>query len=203
MTASTLNRGRNRLIVLLIALISIVPFAFAWYFAKNPEWVKERTKSNHGHLIEPARPLDYAELMGTPITDPANLDEIKGRWIMLQVASGPVCGKECMDTAEKTGRIRLMLNKEIPRVRRLLMFPIQNDAASALELASKDPTLIMTVLSESLRRRLEEAMGTRLKDGAVLLLDPFANLLMWYEPGFDPYGALRDLQRLLRISQIG
>jgi hypothetical protein len=34
-------------------------------------------------------------------------------------------------------------------------------------------------------------------------MDPFANVMMWYPPDFDPYGVVRDLQRLLKISQIG
>jgi hypothetical protein len=58
-------------------------------------------------------------------------------------------------------------------------------------------------MSHALRQRLQDAVGRPLAEGTVLLLDPFSNAMMWYEPGFDPYGILKDLQRLLRISQIG
>ena len=34
-------------------------------------------------------------------------------------------------------------------------------------------------------------------------MDPMGNLMMQYEPGFDPYKVKSDLMHLLRISQIG
>ncbi|HUL12198.1 MAG TPA: hypothetical protein VLU73_08530 [Methylococcaceae bacterium] len=194
---------RNRLVILLIALICVVPFAIAWYLSKNPELVEDRQKSNYGHLIVPARPFEYADFFHAPITPAENLPEIKGRWVLVQIASGPTCQDLCRETAHKTGQLRLMLNKEIPRVRRLLLLPDPADSASIKALAATDPTLLIAGLPETLRRRLQDAVGEPLADGMVLLMDPFANLMMWYEPGFDPYGALRDLQRLLKASQIG
>lgn len=197
------NLARNRLIVVLIAMISIIPFGVAWYLAKHTDMVKDRPKVNYGQLITPALPIDYAELLQTPVTSAENLPEVKGHWIMVQVASGPVCNAACQDTAQKTGRLRLMLNKEISRVRRLLLFAAPAEVAGVQELAGLDPTLLMVGLSDGLRQRLQQAVGEPLTEGGVLLLDPFGNAMMWYKPGFDPYGILRDLQRLLKNSQIG
>ncbi|MDD5036820.1 MAG: hypothetical protein PHE55_19000 [Methylococcaceae bacterium] len=203
MTANNSNLGRNRLTIALIALICIVPFGLAWVLAKNPHLVKDRQKTNYGHLITSPRSFDYADFLKTPITAAENLPEIKGRWVMVQVAAGADCQKVCKDTVVKTGQLRLLLNKEIPRVRRLLLFPDQAGEAAVKELAELDPTLLMAGLSDSLRQSLQEAVGTPLAEGMVLLFDPFGNLMMWYEPGFDPFGLLRDLQRLLKVSQIG
>jgi hypothetical protein len=191
--------------VVFIALISIIPFGFAWYLAKNPELIKNRPTVNHGHLITPARPLDYAELMDRPISSADTLPEIKGHWVMVQVTQGPGCDAVCKETAQKTGRLRLMLNKEIARVRRLLLLPGPADAtaAAATELAQQDPTLLMAGLSDTLRQRLQDAIGAPLSEGVVLLLDPLGNVMMWYGPGTDPYSILHDLQRLLKNSQIG
>ena len=165
--------------------------------------VKDQPKSNYGHLIVPAQPVDYAELLQTPVTAADTLPEIKGRWVMLQVALGPVCNDACKDTAQKTGRLRLMLNKELSRVRRLLLHVGPAEAAAAQNLAGHDPTLQMASVSQDLLQRLQAATGAPLAEGSVLLLDPFGNAMMWYQPGFDPYGLLRDLKRLLKNSQIG
>jgi hypothetical protein len=194
---------RNRLVIFLIALICVVPFAIAWYLAKNPQLVEGRQKSNYGHLITPARPFEYAEFFQNPITPAETLTEIKGHWVLVQVAGNSACDELCKETAYKTGQLRLMLNKEISRVRRLLLLPGQADAAAVRELTASDPTLLIAGLPETLHQRLQEAVGVPLDDGMMLLMDPFANVMMWYEPGFDPYGALRDLQRLLKVSQIG
>lgn len=202
-TASPSPPRRSRWTVILIASICLVPFAAAWYMAKNPELTKDRHRGNYGHLIDPARSFEYTELFATPLTKADDLAEIKGRWVMLQFADGPSCGEPCRATAVKTGRMRLMLNKEIVRVRRLLLVPEATDPAAIRELAEQDPTLIAVGMSSALRKKFEDAAGAPLTEGTLLLMDPFANVMMRYDAGFDPYGVVRDLQRLLRISQIG
>ena len=42
-----------------------------------------------------------------------------------------------------------------------------------------------------------------ISDGMLFLIDPLGNLMMQYEPGFDPYKVKNDLLHLLKISQIG
>ena len=202
-TTTNPNAWRNRLMVLSIALICIIPFSFAWYLAKNPQLVKDRDKTNYGHLITPARTVDYDLFFQAPVTSVENLPEMKGHWVIVQIVATPVCGDSCKETLQKTEKVRLLMSKDIPRVRRLLLFPGKADPASTLEIANQYPTLLMTGMSEALLQRLQEAVGGPLTEGTVFLLDPLSNAMMWYEPGSDPFGILRDLQRLLRISQIG
>jgi hypothetical protein len=200
---TSISSKRNRQVVVLIFLLCLVPFSIAWYLAKNPQWIQDRDKTNYGHLIHPPVPLDYADLLAIPLSAAEHMPEAKGHWVMLQVASTHVCGRPCRDTAFKTGQLRLLLNKELTRVRRLLLVPGPADVSSLRELMEADPTLLIAELSEPMERKLREALGRPPTEGSVLLLDPFANLMMWYEPGFDPYGALRDQRKLLRVSQIG
>lgn len=204
MTTPSLPATRNRLVISLIITICVVPFALAWYLAQNPEWIETRAKTNYGHLIDPPLPLDYAELIGMPISPSEHMNEIKGRWVMVQVAPILACAEACQETAFKTGQLRLMLNKELTRVRRLLLVRGSGEIGSIKALMQSDPTLIIANLTDPIEQKLKSTLAGRpLHEGMVFLLDPFANLMMWYEPGFDPYGALRDLQKLLRVSQIG
>jgi hypothetical protein len=189
--------------VLLIALITFVPLGIAWYFAQHPELVRDRKRLNHGNLIDPARPQDYGDFFQRPISPADTLPEIKGHWVMLQISSGSGCNQACRDTAYKSGQIRLMLNKEITRVRRLLLISAAGEPTQTAELGTADPTLLMVELNDHLKQQLESAVGAGLSDGMLILMDPFANVMMWYPAGFDPYDVLKDLQRLLRISQIG
>ena len=189
--------------ILIIALISFVPFGIAWYLAQHPELVRERQRLNRGNLIDPAQPQDYADFVKQPLTPVATMEEIRGRWVMVQVNGGAACSDVCREAAYKTGQIQLMLNKEIARVRRLLLMPAPADNASLTGMATADGTLLIGAMDVSLRRKLEQAVGSPLTDGMLILMDPFANVMMWYPSGFDPYDVLKDLQRLLRISQIG
>ncbi len=202
-TASTTDLPRNRRVIVLIVLICIIPFVIAWFLAKNPQLVEGRKKSNYGHLITPPRPFDYNEFFQNPITPAETLPEIKGRWVLLQVSASASCEEVCQETAYKTRQLRLMLNKELSRVRRLLLLPGKGEARSIRDLVGVDQTLLIAGLPDALRQRLQEAVGAPLTEGMMVIMDPFANIMMWYEPGFDPYGALRDLQRLLKVSQIG
>ena len=203
MTATNIKAWRNRMMIISIALICIIPFGFAWYLAKNPQLVKDRQKTNYGHLINPAQSIDYDLFFQAPVTTVENLPEIKGHWVMVQIVASPICADICKETLQKTDKVRLLMSKDIPRVRRLLLFPGQAAPDSAQEIANLNPALLIAGMSESLRQRLQDAVGRPLAEGTVVLLDPFSNAMMWYEPGFDPYGILKDLQRLLRISQIG
>ena len=51
---------------------------------------------------------------------------------------------------------------------------------------------------------MREALGTATPlESALLLMDPQGNLVLYYPPGFDPYGLVKDLKHLLKVSQIG
>jgi hypothetical protein len=201
MTNPSNPQWRSRAVIVIIALLSIVPFALAWYVARHPEgWVSGT--SNYGALIVPPRPLDYAELFARPVSPAANLQEIKGRWVLLHVASGS-CGAICAETLHKTHQVRLMTNKEIPRIKRLLLVPQGISAAEFETLLKGDDALLAAGASDTLIQTLTQAVGKPLADGMVILMDPLGNAILWYDGGFDPYGLLKDLKHLLRASQIG
>jgi hypothetical protein len=191
---------RNRALIIFIALISIIPFGLAWYYAKNPQLITKR--SNYGSLIQPPSPIDYGELLAHPVRGSELLSEIKGRWVMLHVIPDR-CGDPCAETIHKTKQIRLMLNKEIPRVRRLLLLGNDSAAADLAPVLNDDETLLVAVTSGALSQKLAAAVGKPLTEDMVILIDPFGNAALWYDSGFDPYGMLKDLKHLLRASQIG
>lgn len=193
------QQRRNRLMLLLIALISVIPFVLAWLYLQHPQWASGH--SNYGHLITPARPLAYEELLRPDAPGAAPLAPLKGRWILLQVATGEECNAACRNSLQLTHQIRLLLNKDITRVRRLLLRTVPGGAP--VEGFEQDEDLRYGQLSEALLARLTEAVGHPPEDGTVMLIDPFANLMMWYGRDFDPYGVLKDLKHLLRYSQIG
>lgn len=186
--------------ILAVALTAIVPFALAWYYAQHPEFI-EKT-SNYGTLIVPPRTLDYAALFAQPAFPAESWSDIKGRWVLLHVASGP-CGPACAETLYKTHQARLMLNKEIPRVKRLLLVPPGTPAEETDALLKKDDALAITAAPAPLLKTVAEALGRPPTENMVILLDPLGNTVLWYDGGFDPYGLVKDLKHLLKASQIG
>jgi hypothetical protein len=63
--------------------------------------------------------------------------------------------------------------------------------------------LIRVTPSHVLRQKMAGIRKGVMPDGMLFLMDPLGNLMMQYEPGFDPYKVKSDLMHLLRISQIG
>lgn len=185
--------------IVVIGLTALIPFLLAWYYANHPELVQKT--SNYGALILPVRQLGYDQLLEKPVSSAEKLEAIKGRWILLQVAAGP-CGNECVETLHKTHQGWLMLNKEMPRVQRLLLEAPNQQTAEAPGV-SQDDALLQAGLSPSVTQALTSAIGKAPGDGVVILLDPLGNLVLWYDTGFDPYKMVKDLKHLLKASQIG
>lgn len=185
--------------VLTIALISIVPFGLAWYYARHPELVDKT--SNYGTLILPARQLEPSLLLAQPISPAEELRQLKGRWILLQVAP-EACAASCVEALHKTHQGWLMLNKEMPRVKRLLLASPATRAAETSAI-TEDDALLIAGLTPPVRQALTGAIGKPPGEGVVILLDPLGNLVLWYDTGFDPYRLVKDLKHLLKASQIG
>lgn len=192
-------RWSSRAMIILIALTSAVPFGLAWYYARHPELI-EKT-SNYGTLILPSRQLDPAQLVASA-ANPGDVDaQIRGRWLLLQAAP-ETCAASCTEALHKTHQAWLMLNKEMPRVQRLLLAASENAARAAPEVA-RDDALLITGLTPPVLQALTSAIGKPPGEGVLILLDPLGNLVLWYDTGFDPYKLVKDLKHLLKASQIG
>jgi hypothetical protein len=161
------------------------------------------------------------------------------------------CDENCLDALLKTRQLRLMLNKDLPRTRRMVMIAENNiapeiaqqwwlkdallwrlhqnenkndellfsrllreenniDDALLSKLIGKDnkafalnSDLIRVVPNAVLQKKIAGLRKDGIPDGMLFLIDPLGNIMMQYNPGFDPYQVKGDLTHLLRISQIG
>ena len=190
---------QSRALVIVIALTAFIPFALAWYYANHPELI-QRT-SNYGSLIVPTRQLIHEELMAAPPGAVSDLGQVKGRWLLLQVASGP-CTDLCQETLHKTHQGWLMLNKEMPRVQRVLLVSPKTRVTDEPAIL-KDDALVTSGLMPEVFQALTSAIGRPITEGDLVLVDPLGNLVLWYDTGFDPYKMVKDLKHLLKASQIG
>ena len=189
---------RGRAILLLIALTAVVPFLMAWYYAQHPELI-EKT-SNYGTLVVPVQTLPQDRLLAQPFSDPQRVEEVKGRWVLLQVTHDG-CGAVCKDALHRTHQGWLMLNKEMLRVRRVLLVKDAKTASQAT--IQQDDALVPAGTDSGVLKTLEAALGGPVPEGAIFLVDPLMNIALWYAPSFDPYQLVKDIKHLLKASQIG
>ncbi|WP_020482128.1 hypothetical protein [Methylomonas sp. MK1] len=189
---------KNRITIIVIFAMSIVPFGFAWFLAKNPEIVKLGT--NNGALINPPQVTSADEFSGYDTFSAQNMQELKGHWVLVN----PVpqnCEETCRDALYKTHQLTLMMGKDIARIRRLAVL---FDKTYQLPAEWRDDGRLLKALpAVSLQEKLKQLSAQPFPEGMLIIMDPLGNLMMQYAPGYDPYQVKSDLSKLLRISQIG
>ncbi len=196
------QRTRNQRLILLVMVMCIVPFIFAWILAKNPQWLSG-SRTNIGELIIPPVVTERSQLIGFDSFSVDNLFELKGHWVIVNIIPGNSCTEFCREAIYKTKQLRLMLDKDLTRIRRVVVVVGDVDPGEAKKLWKDDTRLLRVKPSSEFLAKLKKIRKGTIPEGMIMLMDPFGNLMMQYEPGFDPYDAKRDIKKLLRISQIG
>jgi hypothetical protein len=193
----TPQQKKNRLFIIAIFSLTIVPFLIAWFFHANPNMLKGNT-TNVGQLITPPITTEAQDFIGFDSFSTANLSELRGHWLLVNVIPTEHCDTACLDAILKIKQLRLMLNKEFPRTRRAALLLKETPEANTAQWWLKDALLwrlretqnpadeaeFNALLSEN--RVLDEAKITQLigKDDRettlksdLIKLKPSANLL--------------------------
>lgn len=195
------QKTKNHLLIIVLFGMTVIPFLIAWGLKEHPQLLNGQT--NHGQLITPPQTTERGDLTGFDQFSIDNMAELNGHWLLVNVIPNGDCNEVCLESIHKTKQLRLMLNKELTRTRRMVI--VLKEVAP--EVASKwwenDPTLLRVKANDAVTQKITAIRQGNIPDGMLLLMDPLGNLMMQYEPGFDPYNVKSDLMHLLRISQIG
>ena len=193
--------SNNKKKILLILALSVIPFLMALVSGGKAGFIKG--KVNHGDLITPLITTEATDFSGADQFSQQNLKELKGHWVILNVVSQSTCQQTCLDAVHKTKQLRLMLNKDLTRVRRAVLFIADVEPVVLKGWFKNDEALLKIKPAKGLLDKIRAIEHGNIPDGMLLLMDPLGNLMMQYPSGFDPYHVKSDLMHLLRVSQIG
>jgi hypothetical protein len=134
-----------------------------------------------------------------PNGTPAPADVFEGYWSVVHPAA--TCDARTETLLEELGRVRLALDKDARRVRRVLLHA---GGCADANLQAGDADLLVLAASGPAGEALLAAFPPAV-DGApgIYIVDPHANLMMSYPASGSARGLLKDLERLLRLSNIG
>ena len=189
------RRGRRQFV--LVASLFIVPLATAILLYYSSGW--RPAVGAHGELINPPRPLTVGGLM---LRDgrPAPADVFEGRWSLVHDA-GAACDDRTRALLDELGQVRLALDKDTPRVRRVLL---HQGSCESVEFLSRDADLLVLAAVGPAGKAFLSQFPTALEAGrGIYIVDPHGNLMMAYPAAGSARGLLKDLERLLRLSNIG
>lgn len=180
-TARARRFGRIRLLAL--AAFFTLPVA-AGYLAYS-WWIPEQG-SNYGELLPP-HPLDDAAIVA-----------LKGKWVLVQFDSG-MCDAYCERKHYFMRQVRKAQGKDQSRVERLWL--VTDAVAPRNELLE---AISGTVVERAASHRLAHQFAAqRTVVDHIYVVDPLGNLMMRFPREPEPTQMIRDLQRLLKTSQIG
>lgn len=190
-------RRRNLRTVAALSALFLVPLAGAFFLYYGIGW-SPGVHVNHGELIEPARPLPAVSLSSAQTHRPVP-NVFTKRWALVYVGDGH-CDRDCRFALYLMRSARLDLGNDTPRVERVFLL---TGPCCGRSLAREYPGMIVLDATASSAARLLEAFPKGNRDTSIFVVDPLGNLMMRYDSRHDPMGLVEDLQRLLRLSQIG
>ncbi|MCS5710080.1 SCO family protein [Candidatus Berkiella aquae] len=187
----------QKIIILLIFLITLGPFGFAYTLYKKGNKAQLKL-NNHGDLITPVINVEKNQAISG--------EQLLGKWWLVYV--GPKnCRLECHDMLYNLKQIRTALGKDTPRVERLFIAHPNCDKSVCETFISDNypdmkritmPLADFNQLFAGLSQHFEREMV-----GEVYIIDPKGNLMMRYSADSQARDILSDVKRLLRTSKIG
>jgi hypothetical protein len=155
----------------------------------------------------PERSVNYGELIGpTPLPDvsleladgtPFRLSQLKGKWVLVSLDTGQ-CDAACDRKLLYMRQLRLTQGKEMERVERLWL--VVDGVAPRPGALEPYPGTLAARADAGLAVRFPAPNGPA---EHIYLVDPLGNLMMRFPRDPEPRRMIRDLQRLLRASQVG
>lgn len=198
MSDDSSSRRAGRRNFLLLASLFFVPFLAAAWLYYSSAW--RPALSAHGDLIDPPLLLP-AIALSLPDGGMASPEALRGAWSLVYLAENS-CAEACTKSLAELGRVRLALDKDATRVRRVLLHA-GGCCARGFPGPGDEDLLVLGATGAGGEAFL--ALFPRAPYGtpSVYIIDPLGNLMMRHAATDGADGLLKDLERLLRLSSIG
>ena len=189
------DTSKNRKKLILVVAIFVLPI-IASYLAYYV-WQPQGAVGNYGELIAPVTLSETIALTRLGGGD-TKLKELRGKWILVQVDAG-ACDATCEQKLYAMRQARLMQGREQDRVVRLWL--VTDHVAPNPQVKQKtDDMLLLKDASGALIAKFPAPVNAKQH---IYFIDPLGNLMMRWPANPDIKRMHKDIQRLLKYSQIG
>lgn len=150
---------------------------------------------SRGELIHPAQPIKNIKLQLSQ-NEILGLSDLKGKWTYLLYSPGS-CGLECEASLFKLRQTRTATGRESSRVQSAVLIQPERIDANIVSRYQR------VFVGELINLELEDGLNQKLESGFIYLIDPNGNMMMKYDQSVTSKGMLKDIKKLLNISNIG
>jgi cytochrome oxidase Cu insertion factor (SCO1/SenC/PrrC family) len=192
-------KQRKTFTLWLITFIFGIPLLAAWFAYSNGFFLSGKT-TNHGTLLIP--PINIQTMTLRDRDNQLVAQQLRGKWWLVYLTTEP------LDAASQHNlyymrQIRQATGKNRDRVARAIV-TIKQSSDAYQQLFKQFPGMAFFIISPEKIADLEIATKKlALAKGSLYLVDPLGNIMMSYALDAPPKGILKDLERLLKVSQIG
>jgi cytochrome oxidase Cu insertion factor (SCO1/SenC/PrrC family) len=151
--------------------------------------------ANYGELLLPPASITTQALDGGS-GKPFTFASLAGRWVLV-VSDAAECPQACTDKLTVVRQVRLALGREAGRVQRVFVVDDGRLPAAALRADFEGTLIAMKPAAVTL------PAGAGADRAHIYLVDPRGNVMMRWPAAPDRKRMYKDLQRLLKASQIG
>ncbi len=224
MPPSTVRNNRLKLIGLFSIVFVPMAAATSMYFAG---WGIPAGLTNHGELILPPisiSALNATDSLGQPLSNHFSLDEpgarplkwdlltagdekeeSESKWVLL-VTGNNECNDPCKQALYTVRQVNIALGKGADRVTRVLASSTDLSSPS-LAIAEQYPRLSLVTMNDNSLAEFSKGhidnQSVATDNWNIWVVDPLGNVIMRYEAERHGKDILKDMKRLLKLSNIG
>ncbi|MGV8933548.1 MAG: SCO family protein [Gallionellaceae bacterium] len=193
-----IKSNRHKLVIVLMLFFVPSLVATLLYYSG---WRPVKTV-NHGELIVPPRPLEDSTMQSLD-GKTVKLSEFRGKWLMVYFDTSN-CSVECTKQLFFMRQIHLSQGKNLDKIQRLFVLTDSTAVESLKPKLTDYPNMLVLKAEESSMSKLLKEFDMDVQHGVeqrnIYFVDPLGNLMMRYQPGVEPAGMRKDLERLLKYS---
>jgi cytochrome oxidase Cu insertion factor (SCO1/SenC/PrrC family) len=175
--------------------VFVVPLLIAIVMYAMRDYMPTTKTVSHGELIHPAQPIKTLAIQSAS-NEAIDLQGLTGKWTYL-VYSPNGCDLQCEASLFKLRQTKKATGRELNRIQSVLLTDANKVGGEILDRNQR------TRVGRLLKLETESDTQNQLEQGFIYLIDPIGNLMMKYDPSSTSKGMLKDIKKLLKISNIG
>ena len=179
----------------LLIAVFVVPLLIAVTMYVMRDYLPTTKPASHGSLIHPAQPVKTLEITLSS-NGTIDINDFAGKWTYL-VYSPKGCDLVCEASLFKLRQTKIATGRESNRIQSALLTDANKVSP---EIMDRNQRMRVGSL---VKFETESGEYMELKPGTIYLIDPIGNLMMKYDTTSTSRGMLKDIKKLLKISNIG